>query len=345
MAGPGIQHVDLEILSELGHVSVLRGEDASGIAQGRIFQKKVEKVLIDKRPWDFTYYRHFHKYMKEGNKDILSGIYNNFFMGHVRAATKGSLTSENAHPFDTGRYVSMHNGTLRDKKYDSPDKTDSEMMFRDMEQRGIVNVLNSLDKDSAYAVIILDREDGVIRLARNSFRPLFFCFHATREVIYWASEDWMLRGIINRKGEKIRDNSVYFLEKDHLYTINPNDVGLKKLLKIPLKETEKPVEKPRIKVKADTVRVSDKPVDPVEKPAKGDDNKSNIIPWINHHASRGTSPLSSKRLNPTFCCGCSGQLTLLEMYFNKVGHYTYLCDTCQKHTTEQVSNQNVNLLN
>src|SRR5690606_30417175 len=56
---------------------------------------------------------------------------------------------------------------------------------------------------------------------RNFQRPLFFGISAKRSVIYYASEDWFIRGCVQRAGEKLVDDDIYYLLPNHLYEFNP----------------------------------------------------------------------------------------------------------------------------
>src|SRR3546814_11475199 len=59
--------------------------------------------------------------------------------GHNRAATKGAVNQENAHPFNHGDIVGCHNGTLYNVTNldDHKDfKVDSENIFYDMSRNG-----------------------------------------------------------------------------------------------------------------------------------------------------------------------------------------------------------------
>jgi len=150
----------------------------------------------------------------------------NAVIGHVRASTVGSNSAQNAHPFNFPNLVGAHNGTLQDKKYldIQSDKTDSELMFKDMNERGIVPVLAELDKNSAYAVTIYDRKSQRMIFARNSKRTLWFCVLEDRDVIYWASEAWMLTGVTARSGLK---HKTFALKPGVVLELNPANIKLR----------------------------------------------------------------------------------------------------------------------
>src|SRR5690606_22559653 len=144
-------------------ISQLRGMDGAGVYQ-------VRTEVYKKAKYDFEgYYKTsstFNDLLDEleytKNQHILNNISVDFIMGHVRAATKGSVNTKNAHPFIVGDRVGMHNGTLKDAKYFHVDKTDSEMMFMDMSNRGIPEVLQDLNKDSAHTIVVFDKYERCV---------------------------------------------------------------------------------------------------------------------------------------------------------------------------------------
>jgi len=210
--GPGIMGKDLRIIRELALISQLRGLDGAGIYQvnsrvetGNMWShEKLLKTgdnmssLITKVEDD----RSVNKNGKYG--DTLDNIQVDVIMGHVRAATKGNITDKNAHPFSFSNIVACHNGTLRDKKYEHEHKTDSELMFNDINERGIVPVLSDLDRFSAYALSIYDKRDRNMYFVRNNDRTLAMCFVKARGVMYWASELDMLRYVLDKFKEPYR---------------------------------------------------------------------------------------------------------------------------------------------
>lgn len=217
--GPGIIDKDIEILKQLGLVSQLRGLDGAGVFEANTRSKILRDGYLEKGADAFSY---FLTDVADTHKPkLLDNIYNTLYMGHVRAATKGIINDQNAHPFDVGRYVIAHNGTLRDKKYDHNSKADSMLMAEDINKRGILPVLKDLQGGSAYAMSIYDREENKFYLVRNSLRPLHLAYNTTRSVVYYASEHEFLKMILERNNIT---NSKYFYVKEHtLLSITPED--------------------------------------------------------------------------------------------------------------------------
>jgi hypothetical protein len=117
--------------------------------------------------------------------------------------------------------VGAHNGTLHDKKYEDAKKTDSEIMFRDINDRGLSTVLNELDKKSAFAITMYDKRDHCVYFTRNDDRTLSFAFLEGRGVMYWASELGMLKYVLDRAGEKY---TTFSLKAHHVVKIYAPDV-------------------------------------------------------------------------------------------------------------------------
>src|SRR5688572_21853494 len=104
IAGPGIQFRDIDILKDLSYISGLRGRDGAGIVQGGAFKwgkqgSRIETEL-EKTQFDISHFMNYHKLAEKGNKKIFNGVTNNFFCVHTRGASRGTISHENAHPFE-----------------------------------------------------------------------------------------------------------------------------------------------------------------------------------------------------------------------------------------------------
>lgn len=221
IAGKGIQTPDLKILNTLLWITSIRGEHSTGVFAFNAGKQKKERYRIHKElgPSPNFIMRDDQKKVQDS---ILGSIMTDLYMGHCRYATKGKINVENAHPFDTGRFVSAHNGTLKDKKYDHATKTDSQMMFEDMEKRGVEEVINDLDYFSAWAVSIFDKHKKSITLGTNGDRPLYAAFNKDRRVLYWASELSFLHMAAERHREKLE---FIKFEKNILYTVEIDKIS------------------------------------------------------------------------------------------------------------------------
>lgn len=298
------------MMNDLAYISGLRGMDSTGVYQFKFYQNKVQNELLVKEANDIGYFQWKHKWTKEGNRKILNDTACIAVLAHVRAATRGSINLENTHPFEFPNMVAMHNGTLVSKKYQSNEKTDSEMLFADMSERGIHAVLSELDEKDAYAIVIADRQTGQLFFSRNKERTLYFAQHASRDVLFWASEEWMLRGIFKRHGQEILDNKIIFLHPDTIVKVDPKDISCKNE-KFWTTET---VERPQ---KVVTYAHKGKSVAPFQKKGQG-------------KTSEGRSDVKGKNKIPVFhCAQCQCPTSLVDYYRSKTYRASvYICDDC-----------------
>lgn len=327
MAGPGVQAEDLIFMRELAYTSGLRGTDATGMFQAGVF-KKHSYYRLEKGRSEVSYFLWFHENHEDGNPKILADVTDNVFMGHARAATKGELTDENAHPFDVGEIVGAHNGTLYDKKYQDKKKTDSELFIRDIQERGLEAVLKGLDKGSAYALTLFDKKTGELTFARNDKRPLNYAYHNKRKVLYWASERGMLEFVAQRQnwGTGIDIGKVFRFTENVIYTVHPHGVNAGKLPDytakhiIPLwlrKEEEEAKQKAPLITHGTTER----------------ENLTNVLLLperkpLNLNLRKGEAP-TKEGLTPKPCVYCRTPMDLLAQYEGveiKAGEY--ICKPC-----------------
>lgn len=255
VAGPGILQRDLDIFKDLGMVSQLRGLHGSGVFQIRSEPYRsgadFEEWSKSSSPWvDHVNVIEEENRLVRNKSYLLDTPSVDVIIGHVRHATKGKISDDNAHPFVFSKIVGVHNGTLKDVKYQHATKTDSELMFSDMNSRGVGPVLKELDKDSAYAIVVYDYTTSSLIFARNAKRPMHFAVLEDRNVMYWASESEMLKFILKRNGLKFTSFS---LNEDWILKVKPSEISFKnreKMFKSIMKlgeekkEEEKPV--PRI---------------------------------------------------------------------------------------------------
>src|SRR5258708_23394340 len=103
--GAGFNQQDIKQLENLLIVDSTRGRDSTG-------------VVNIKRDREVNFIKHANepavlfqsRYWEEFKKEVYSSGMIAF--GHNRAATRGAISSENAHPFIEDNIVLIHNGTL-----------------------------------------------------------------------------------------------------------------------------------------------------------------------------------------------------------------------------------------
>lgn len=145
---------------------------------------------------------------------------------HTRAATRGKVSAENAHPFnieveDDKLLVGVHNGTLHSwegkKKKGKDVEVDSNWAFQHIAEKG-VDAFE--DFTGAFCFIWYDmREPGKVFMARNTQRPMHFSITKDKAAMYFASEAGMVAWLLDRNDIRTEDE-VYSLEPMKLYTFD-----------------------------------------------------------------------------------------------------------------------------
>lgn len=148
--------------------SIERGLDATG------FFTKESGIVKDNVSAD--------KFFADTKSDKLQPT--NLLIGHVRAKTIGINTIKNAHPFDIGNLIGVHNGTLKNhyeicrnynisiNKYD----VDSQILYHalneDFEKETPFKILNSYV--GAAALLFYDKKSDCLYACHDEQRPLYY---------------------------------------------------------------------------------------------------------------------------------------------------------------------------
>ena len=118
-------------------------------------------------------------------------------MGHNRHATKGEVTSDNAHPFEAGNTFLTHNGTIHNlfpmKKHipgEAAFDTDSETMTNAIDHAGVGTIWK--DMTGAASIAFYDNNHASLNLLTNGERPLFYALGKDDKYLLYASELFML---------------------------------------------------------------------------------------------------------------------------------------------------------
>lgn len=209
------------ILKQLLVVDSLRGTDSTGIASvsrnnGFV---RVAKQVGD--PYNLFCDKRFDQAMGGIHKAII---------GHNRWATVGGVTKATAHPFEFDTLVGAHNGTLTNKhalKNAGDFKVDSENLFHHIEEEGLHAAMKIAR--GAWALVWWDKLEHTLNFLRNAERPLSMVVSKDGKGLYWASEKWMLEGVLGR--ESIEHEGAWQLKVDTHLSFHINDKG----------EIEKPV--------------------------------------------------------------------------------------------------------
>lgn len=131
-------------------------------------------------------------------KNIMN-VNTNVLIGHNRYATQGAINSTNAHPFKHGDIVGVHNGTLVGQ-YLLPDyldyQVDSENIIHSINKIGSKETWGKVN--GAAALVWWNIKDQTLHFLRNNERPMCYCYSLDSKTLFWASEAWMLEGILGR---------------------------------------------------------------------------------------------------------------------------------------------------
>jgi hypothetical protein len=206
----GINHSD--IFDDLLRIDVVRGSDSTGV----LLVDNDNKTNLYKAVGgpECFYYTHWNDLDAKG---MLSLFDINLAMGHNRAATRGAVTEDNAHPFEMGDIIGCHNGTvwmdsLQD--YNDFDKyvVDTQVIYSQLNaDRNIQNIWNTAD--GAMTLTWWDKSNNTFNIASNGQRSFHYTIH--NDILYYASEDWMLFGALSRN--RVKDFKILSLTKDVHY--------------------------------------------------------------------------------------------------------------------------------
>lgn len=333
--GPGISARDLSFMQDLAYISGLRGTDGTGVLQGRAYRRTIQHRIV-KSKHSVEYFLWYHHTDKEGDKDILDCTGDNFMIGHVRAATKGDLTDSNAHPFDVGSIIGCHNGTLVDEKYRHESKTDSELMFQEMDERGIGPVLSDLDPKSAYAIVVFNKNTGEISFARNDQRTLFYCWNKDRRVFYYASEARMLYFCADRQAINI--GPVKKFEERVIYRVFPTEINQGGFptwtaRPVPSKIVSRPIskEKDDFTPNKDKNKVPDQQILLPPFIQQGQPPRNDNVVSLK---TKGNILKGFKRNIHVTCVYCNTEMDLYDQYRGtEIDINTYSCESCDEVNT------------
>jgi hypothetical protein len=190
----GFNQRELDLFEQVLMIDTLRGKDSTGVMS--VFRDTSAQV-IKTAQLPFLMYE-TKQWGELRGKTVGQG---RFIAGHNRAATRGDVTNDNAHPFVENHIILMHNGTISNQEQLTKEKVD-------VDSHAICHAIASGDpKDvvqtirGAFALIWYNTETEKIYAVRNDDRPLSLI--VTDDYYGLVSEPWMMAMPMQRQGRKI----------------------------------------------------------------------------------------------------------------------------------------------
>jgi len=201
----GLFSYHMEIFKQLLIVDSVRGEDGTGAFTVNR-NKKVSVAKVHGNPFNFL-----------NNPEGVSFMHNSLergisIVGHNRAATRGQVNSENAHPFWYKDIVLVHNGTLNNHQNFPQWKehnltVDSSLVPILLWDHTYEEVFERIS--GAFAFVFYDKRSERLNFIRNKERPLYMGYNEDEDVLVLSSERGAMEWICNRNRIKLEIEEVY----------------------------------------------------------------------------------------------------------------------------------------
>lgn len=197
------------VFNQLLFVDQLRGVDGAGVFW---YDKKEDKYTVIKNEM-------FNEVFQDPalSKALVNLESKPFIIGHNRSATKGTVSTDNNHPFDEGNVVLVHNGTMTyiPKEFDKDTEVDSHAIAKMINQTSTEAFIK--DSFGAYALVWFDKMSRELFLLRNKDRPLNILYYDNFALI--ASEAKMAEWIADRNNFQLK--AIESIKEHHLYKFSP----------------------------------------------------------------------------------------------------------------------------
>lgn len=205
----GFSSKESAIFQDMLFLDTLRGWDSTGVfGVDKHSNVKIHKAAMPGPSFICT--QEFDSFQK---KLISDGL---FAVGHNRAATRGEVTDENAHPFWVDdKIVLVHNGSYKGCHKSLKDtKVDSEAIAHTISEHA--NLADALKKiNAAYALVWYNTEEHTLNFVRNDERPLWFIETKTGTLL-WASEKETLYYTLSRNGVEFKEQATQLVAGTHV---------------------------------------------------------------------------------------------------------------------------------
>lgn len=189
-----VGHKELEIFQQLLITDSARGMDGTGMF----------KVTRDGyRNWMKIQGHPFKLFEAKGFKTFwektITPEWTRFLVGHNRAASRGGVSTDSSHPFESSHIVLVHNGTVTAscdlpelKKFD----VDSAAICASIAKRGVQETIDM--KIGPFALVWYNSKDKTLNMLRNDGRPLYVLPEKTSHRFIFGSEPGMLEWVGKR---------------------------------------------------------------------------------------------------------------------------------------------------
>jgi len=179
----GFNSKTLDMFEQMLIFDTVRGKDSTGVINIRR-DGSVDMMKQAEQPYFMLRCQQWNQFRlrSTGEGRILAG--------HNRAATRGNVTNENAHPFYEKNIVLMHNGTLDygwEKLTTEKVEVDSHAICHALTEGTPQKVIPTIE--GAFALLWFDMETELFHAVRNDQRPLSLI--TTDDFYFLASESWM----------------------------------------------------------------------------------------------------------------------------------------------------------
>ena len=136
-------------------------------------------------------------------------------VGRCRSATVGGVKTENNHPIIVGDLIGVHNGTIKNTKYNVEGKTDSQVLYETIDAIGWEDTYKEIENEP-YALAWFDKTSDHLTLTRSKDRPLA-CLKLNEDVLFFAS-DWRMLDFMAR-------HHALPIPKGGLFTLMPDEMA------------------------------------------------------------------------------------------------------------------------
>lgn len=193
----GLYSRDLDLVEQMLIFNMVRGKDSTGV-----FCRKGNSDIIGTKTASHPLHLFETDQWSDFRKEATAT--GRFVIGHGRAATRGEVKNENAHPFIENNIILVHNGTLARTKNitDVNTEVDSHAIAHALSEKSPQDVIKELD--GAFALVWFNTENNTLHAVRNDQRPLCILTDDNDGYII-CSEEWIGGIPAARQGRKIRN--------------------------------------------------------------------------------------------------------------------------------------------